>query len=90
MEFGWHAEKSAATLEQRGFDFDYASRIFAGPILVLEEQWRGEARRKVLGMVDGRALVVVFTTRGEVCWIISARRANRKERRLWPSSFAAH
>lgn len=88
MEFGWHAAKSEATLQARGFDFAYASRIFLGPVMVLEEQWRGEARSKVMGEVEGRVLVVVFTMREATCWIISARVASRRERRQWQSFVA--
>ena len=38
---------------------------------------------RAIGEVAGIILVVVFTDRGEVRWIISARRANAKERALW-------
>ena len=72
MQFGWHPAKSEATFRERGFDFDYATRIFQHSVKPLEEQWRGEARSKVMGEVEGRVLVVVFTMRGDVCWIISA------------------
>ena len=40
-----------------------------------------EMRYKVTGMVDGRLLVVAYTIRGEVYRIISARLADRHERR---------
>jgi uncharacterized protein len=88
MEFSWHSAKSDATLQGRGFDFEYASRIFLGQTKLLEEQWRGEPRVKVMGEVERHVLVVVFTMRGDVCWIISARPANRKERQLWLSFVA--
>lgn len=88
MEFGWHAAKSEATCQQRGFDFAYASRIFPN-VAHLESQHRGgEVREKVMGEVDGLVLVVVFTIRGDLHWIISAQRANRKERRQWQSFVA--
>jgi len=48
----------------------------------------GEVREKVIGEVEGLVMVVVFTMRGNVHWIISARRANRKERKLWQSFVA--
>lgn len=38
-----------------------------------------------LGAVEEEVLVVVYTDRSEVRRIISARRANRKERKLWRS-----
>ena len=39
----------------------------------------GEDRYRLLGTVDGRAYVVVYTTRGSAIRIISARKANPKE-----------
>jgi uncharacterized DUF497 family protein len=37
----------------------------------------------VIGQVDANVLHVVYTDRGDVRWIISARPASRKERRQW-------
>ena len=88
MQFGWHPAKSEATFRELGFDSNYVTRIFQHSVKPLEEQWRGEARSKVMGEVEGCVLVVVFTMRGNVCWIISARPANRNERRQWPSFVA--
>lgn len=39
----------------------------------------GEDRYRLIGMIDGRAHVVVYTVRGSAIRIISARKANRKE-----------
>jgi uncharacterized DUF497 family protein len=38
-----------------------------------------------IGEAEGVILVVVFTDRGDVRWIFSARRANKRERALWQS-----
>ncbi len=39
----------------------------------------GEDRYRLLGAVDERAYVIVYTLRGSAIRIISARKANRKE-----------
>ena len=39
----------------------------------------GEDRYRLLGAIDGRAYVVVYTARGSAVRIISAREANLKE-----------
>ena len=39
----------------------------------------GEDRFRLVGMIDGRAYVVVYTVRGSAVRIISARKANLKE-----------
>jgi uncharacterized DUF497 family protein len=46
----------------------------------------GETRVRVIGDADGLLLHVVFTGRGNVRRIISARMANRKERTQWHGS----
>ena len=82
MEFEWDDDKSAANLARRGFGFDFAARIFEGPVIECRDVRRnyGEERMIALGCADGEWLVVVYTWRGEVRRIISARKASRKER----------
>ena len=87
VEFEWDEDKSDTTERERGFGFAFAGRIFLGPTVSLAEQFRsGERRNVMLGEVDGLVLVVVITLRAPAWRIISARRANRKERSLWQSS----
>jgi hypothetical protein len=90
MLFAWDEAKSRRTLSERGFSFDYAARIFLGPTLEQEDRRRdyGEVRMRAIGETGGDVVFVVYTDRGEVRHIISARLANRKERKLW-HSFAA-
>lgn len=88
MEFDWDPGKSERNLRERGFGFDYAACIFAGRILLQEDARKdyGEIRIKAIGAFDGVVLVVIFTDRADVRWIISARRANRKERQIYAST----
>ncbi|MDQ8153555.1 MAG: BrnT family toxin [Gemmatimonadota bacterium] len=85
-EFAWDDIKSERNLERRGFDFEYATRVFRGPVIVREDRRReyGEDRLIALGVVDGVNLTVVYTDRVElgrpVRRIISARHSNRQER----------
>lgn len=48
-----------------------------------DRQDYGEIRIKAIGEIDGIILVVIYTDREDVRWIISARIANKKERALW-------
>jgi hypothetical protein len=43
----------------------------------------GEDRIQVIGLSAGRVLFVVYTRRGDVIRVISARRANRDERKAY-------
>jgi uncharacterized protein len=87
MLFEWDEAKSRRTFRQRGFGFDYAAGIFGDLTLEKRDDRReyGEIRMQAIGRIGNDILFVVYTDRGEVRRIISARRANRKERRLWHS-----
>ena len=78
-------EKHERNRRERGFGFDFAALIFEGPVLERIDGRRdyGEVRVQAIGEVDGVVLAVVYTDRGNTRWIISARRASRKERKLW-------
>ena len=82
MEYEWVDAKNNACFTIRGFDFPYAVRAFLDPHRTLVQDRRrdyGEDRYQLIGMIDGRAYVVVYTIRGSSIRIISARKANAKE-----------
>ena len=85
MEFDWHDAKHSKNISERGFGFDFAAQIFLGRVLsqVDDRADFGEVRIKAIGEVEGIILVVIFTDRDDTRWIISARKANKKERALW-------
>ena len=87
MPFDWGPAKSRRTLQERGFDFEYAAGIFLGPTLEKQDDRHdyGELRMQAVGRVGGDVLFVVYTDRGEVRHIISARRASRRKRKSWQS-----
>ena len=90
MRFVWDRAKSEANLRERGFDFAFASLVFDGPTLEKEDTRRayGERRVVAIGLAQGIHLTVVYTDRarpGGVIFrrIISARRSNRRERKVY-------
>lgn len=85
MEFDWHDAKHEKNLQERGFGFDFAAQIFLGRVLtqVDDREDYGELRVKAIGEAESIILVVIYTDRDDVRWIISARKANKKERALW-------
>ena len=87
MKFEWDEAKHAKTLRERGIGFDDGARIFEGPVAISQDTRRnyGEARFRAVGESEGDILHVVFTWRGDAVRIISVRRANRKETKLWLS-----
>jgi uncharacterized protein len=85
--FEWDEAKSSRNLLERGFGFDYAATIFDGLTLERRDERRdyGEVRIQAIGEINNDILFVVYTDRRDSRHIISARRASRKERRLWRS-----
>ena len=79
MEFEWDEAKNNACFVRRGLHFAYAVRAFLDPQRIVVQDRRrdyGEDRFQLLGVVVGRAYVVVYTVRGAAIRIISARKAN--------------
>ncbi len=82
MKFEWDDAKNYDCFARRGFDFAYAVRAFFDPLRIVVQDTRRyycEDRYRLVGMIDGRVYVVVYTVRGPVVRIISARKANLKE-----------
>jgi uncharacterized DUF497 family protein len=94
MRFEWDPVKAAINLRKHGISFDVAIRVFADPF-ALTDQGRiegGKQRWQTLGIVEGQLLVLVaHTVRDddedgqliEIIRIVSARAADRKERRRY-------
>jgi len=90
IRFEWDPIKAAANLRKHQVRFEIAEKVFFDP-LAMAEQDRvegGEARWRTIGMVEGCVLLVVAHTvreddETEVIRIISARRAEPKERRRY-------
>jgi uncharacterized DUF497 family protein len=81
--FGWDDNKRDRVLRERRIDFDEVRFIFDGPTIVYRSDRKGEVRYLVFGFLDGVEVAVICTFRDDVCWIISARRARRDERKKY-------
>ncbi len=88
--FEWDATKAASNFRKHGVSFQTAARVFADPYALVEQDRieNGEERWQTIGVVEGvLMLMVAHTVREqddiEVIRIISARHANRRERRRY-------
>jgi uncharacterized DUF497 family protein len=83
LDFEWDDAKAAANFRKYGVTFEQAAHAFRDPFAM---EWidaravYGEERVILLGMSGGQILSVVYTERGEIIRIISARRATRHEK----------
>jgi uncharacterized DUF497 family protein len=88
MEIEWDNNKVASNLIKHKIDFEDAKNIFLDPNRLEREDKRDydEARIQVIGIVNQVVLFVVYTKRNGRYRIISARRANKNERRQYYQS----
>ena len=83
MEFEWNEAKNQRNIAKHGIGFERATKIFADFHVTREDRRYsyGEIREVTIGLLEGRVVVViVHTNRNGRTRIISARRANFKER----------
>ncbi|MGA2847348.1 MAG: BrnT family toxin [Terracidiphilus sp.] len=86
LEFEWDSAKAVSNLRDHRITFPFASRVFLDPFhqqqLDTREEY-GEERWMILGRVDEWVLMVVYTIRGSNIRLISARKANRNETKIY-------
>jgi len=86
MVFEWDETKNLANQQKHGLSFEEAALVFGKPVLTRIDNRAdyGEIRQISTGILGGQvAVVVVHTDRSNATHIISARLANRKERRAY-------
>ena len=91
MQFDWDTTKAKLNLSKHRVNFETAIRVFADPLaLVAQDRFEhGEQRWQTIGMVEGYLILLVAHTvidadgGVEVIRIISARKADPKERKRY-------
>ena len=85
MDFEWDSAKELANRKKHGVDFRTAAKVLLDPhVIELDDlDAAGELRFNAVGLVDGRMLFVIYTTRGDVVRITSARGAEPHEKRKY-------
>ncbi len=89
MRIEFDEAKRGETIKARGLDMARAEEVFAGATLTVEDdrQDYGEVRYITIGFLDEAMVVLVWTPRDDAHRIISMRRANERERRLYGPRF---
>lgn len=83
--FEWDDEKNRINLRKHGIDFTDAAQVFFDENRIEQSDEfhsEDEDRWQVIGMVN-EILFVVYTDREDRTRIISARKANKRERRIY-------
>lgn len=80
--FEWDPAKATSNIDKHGVTFEFALAAFDDPIAIdeaLDSDDYGEERSKLIGCSRGILLAIIYTDRGGVTRLRSARRASRKE-----------
>ena len=85
MRIDFDEAKRSETIRVRGLDMARAKEVFAGPTLTVEDDRKdyGEVRHISIGVLDERMVVLVWTRRDDARRIISMRKANEREQRIY-------
>jgi uncharacterized DUF497 family protein len=84
LEFEWDPAKASLNEQKHGLAFRFVLPVFSDPNLMdidVSREADGEARRKAVGRIGDHIFALVYSRRGSVIRVISARRANVKEMR---------
>jgi len=84
--FEWDEDKNLACKQSRGFEFQDITNAFLDPHRCITPDIRhdyGEERYELLAMHEEILFVVIYTLREEAIRIISARKANEREKKRY-------
>jgi uncharacterized protein len=84
------ADKSVRATKH-GLSFEDAEQVFAGPCVTFEDDRfaYGEERLITLGLLAGRLVVIAHSPRDEGTRIISMRKGNRREKKIYQKRLGA-
>ena len=89
MKITFNPAKRQAALDKRGLNFADASIVFAGATMTVQDMRRdyGEVRFQTIGFLADRMVMVVWTPRSETRHVISMRKCNDREKKIYQKRF---
>ena len=91
MQYEWDEAKNRKNVAKHGLSFEDAEAVFSGPCVTFEDDRfdYGEERLITLGLLAGRLMVIAHSPRDEGTRIISMRKANRSEQKIYQKRLGA-
>lgn len=84
MPLEWDPAKDAQNVARRGISFAIVERLeWETSVTIEDTRDYGERRFITVGVIDAQLYVVVWTPRGEHMRIISVRKADARDRRIY-------
>jgi uncharacterized DUF497 family protein len=89
MRITFDQTKRDATFKGRGLAFEDAVRVFEGDTITVADRrfTYGEHRFQTIGFLGGRMVMVVWTPRGAARHVISMRKCNAREKKVYQKRF---
>ncbi|MGA1802519.1 BrnT family toxin [Rhizobium sp. HT1-10] len=81
--FEWDESKRLLNIAKHSIDFIRAANALGQPHIEMPSDKQGEVRTLAICPDSQRLIAVVYTMRGSICRIISARAAHKNERRAY-------
>ena len=91
LEYEWDPAKNRANFAKQGLMFEDAALVFFGSCVTFEDDRIDylEVRLITLGLLSGKLVVIVHTPRDEGTRIISMRKGNRSEQKIYQERLGA-
>jgi uncharacterized DUF497 family protein len=85
MIYEWDEAKNRSNFAKHGLDFADAEHVLTGPCVTFVDSRfdYGEERLITLGLLAGRVVIVAHAPRSDTTRIISMRKANRREQKIY-------
>jgi uncharacterized DUF497 family protein len=92
MKYEWDEAKNRKNFVKHGLSFEDAARVFDGPCVTFEDDRfaYGEERLVTLGLLAGRLVVITHSPRDEGTRVISMRKGNRREQKIYQERLGAN
>ena len=89
MKYEWDEAKNRKNLAKHCLSFEDAAEVFSGPCVTFEDDRfeYGEERLITLGLLAGRLVVMAHSPRDEGTRMISMRKGNRHEQKIYQERF---
>ena len=89
MNYEWDEAKNQANFVKHGLWFQDAEQVFASPCVTFEDDRfdYGEVRLLTLGLLAGRLVIIAHAPRKDGSRIISMRKGNRREQKIYKERF---
>jgi uncharacterized DUF497 family protein len=85
MKYDWDEAKNRKNVAKHGLSFEDAEQVFAGACVTFEDDRfaYGEERLITLGLLARRLVVIAHAPRDDGTRIISMRKGNRREQKIY-------